>query len=213
MSTKKIRNAEQVQQAGKDFVEKIKPFIRSVGRGSLYNTDQSGFRLESYFGRTLEVKGTLEVELSYQQSNSATHSYTVQPIISADGHIFTPIMVVLPEKNGQFGVRVRDSMFTHPVLYPKATTSGLVTKPIIKEWYRDVFYRNCSRHCVLMVDSLTTYKDQEFYSDVKPNHINCQLEVIPPGTTGQVQPCDVGLFRPFKNFHRRLSTHSNLRSR
>lgn len=211
VSTKNIREAAQVAQSGKDFVDRIKPRVQAWGAENVYNTDQSGFKLESYFGRTLEVKGTAGVELSYQQSNSATHSYTIQPIISAAGQMITPIMVVLPEKNGKFGVRVRDSMFKHPVLYTKATTSGLVTKPIVKDWYRDVFYAHCGDICILMVDSLTTYKDQEYYDEVKPDHIQCELQVIPPGTTGQVQPCDVGFFRPFKNFHRRLSSETRLK--
>lgn len=126
VSTKKIRDAEEVKRSGKDFVDHSKTYVPGWGIENIYNTDQSGFRLESYFGRTLEIKGTAEVELSYQQSNSATHSYTIQPTISAAGQMITPIMVVLPEKNGQFGVRIRDTMFKHPVLYVKATTSGLV---------------------------------------------------------------------------------------
>lgn len=35
--------------------------------------------------------------------------------------------------------------------------------------------------------------------------------MIPPGTTGMIQPCDVGIFRPYKSFHTKLCNESRLR--
>lgn len=205
VSTKGILEAPQVRQSGVDFVNRIKPLIPIYGEENVYNTDQSGFKLELYSGRTLEEKGAKSIELSYQQKNSATHSYTIQPTYSASGHSFSPLLIVLAEKDGRFGVRVQSSMFKHPVLFSRATTSGLVTKPVIKDWYEHVFYKNCGEQCILLLDSLASYKDQEYYDQVKPDHIDCRVEVIPPGTTGQVQPCDVGIFRSLKSFHTRIS--------
>lgn len=205
VSAKNIQEAPQVRESGVDFVNRIKGLIPLYGEENVFNTDQSGFKIEHYSGRTLEEKGTKQVELSYQQSSSATHSYTIQPTFSAAGRSISPILIVLAEKDGQFGVRVRDTMFKHPVLYVKATNSGLVTKEIMKDWYEDIFYRNCGEKCLLLFDALTIYKDQQYYDQVKPNNIECQTEVIPPGTTGQVQPCDVGIFRSYKSFHKRLS--------
>lgn len=205
VSTKGIQESAQVRQSGIDFVEKIKPLIPIYGEENVYNTDQSGFKLELYSGRTLAEKGSKIVELSYQQSNSATHSYTIQPTYSVSGHVFTPLLIVLAETNGEFGVRVANTMFKHPVLFICATSSGLVTKPVIKDWYEHVFYKNCGDQCLLMLDSLTSYKDHEYFDQVRPDHIECQVETIPAGTTGQIQPCDVGIFRTLKSFHRRLS--------
>lgn len=205
VSTKGIEEAAQVRQYGTDFVDRIKSLIPVYGEDNVYNTDQSGFKIELYSGRTLAEKGAKDVELSYQQKNSATHSYTIQPTFSASGQVFSPLLIVLAEKEGRFGVRDSKTMFKHSVLFSCATTSGLVTKPVIKDWYEHVFYKNCGDECLLMLDSLSSYKDQEYYDEVKPDHIDCRVEVIPPGTTGQVQPCDVGIFRTLKSFHRRIS--------
>lgn len=184
---------------------RIKGIIPKYGENNVYNTDQSAFKIEEYFGRSLEEKGTEQIEVSYQQSSSATHSYTIQPIFSASGRSISPLLVVLPEKSGQFGVRVKERMFKHPVLYVKASRSGLVDKSIIKDWYQHIFFPKCGKKCLLLYDALTTYKDQEYYDQVKPKNVQLRTEVIPPGTTGETQLCDVGIFRIYKNFHRRLS--------
>lgn len=222
---KNIRDETQVKQSAVDFVAKVKNQIGYFTELGTLNTDQSAFRIEQYSGRTLEIKGTKKVELSYQQSNSATHSYTVQPLFSAAGHSVSPLLVVLQEKTGQFGPRVSETMFQHPSLYVKASTSGLVNKPILKSWYDDIFYPYCNencivhdddldqdvRRCLLLTDALSTYKDQEYYEENIPQGLEYHTEVIPPGTTGMIQPCDVGIFRPYKSFHTKISNETRLR--
>lgn len=205
VSVKHIREALQVKESGAEFVIRIGGIIPEYGEDHVYNTDQSGFKIEQYPVRSLEKKGTKQIEVSYEQSSSATHSYTIQPTFSASGDSISPLLVVLPEKGGKFGVRVEKSMFKHPILYVKASKSGLVDKSIIKDWYEHIFFPNCGKKCLLLHDALTTYKDQEYYNQVKPKNVQLRTEVIPPGTTGKVQPCDVGIFRTFKSFHRKLS--------
>lgn len=223
VSTKNICDEEQVKQSAVDFVNRIKPLVRYFGEKGVLNTDQSAFRIEMYSGRTLEIKGTAKVELSYQQSKSATHSYTVQPTFTADGRSVSPLLVVLSETNGEFGPRVRQTMYKHPNLCVKASTSGLVNKPILKAWYEDVFFPYCDancetrdfdqvhKRCLLLTDALATYKDQEYYTVNQPEGLEYETEVIPGGTTGMIQPCDVGIFRPFKSFHTKISNESRLR--
>lgn len=79
ISTKAIEQAAQVRQSGTDFVDRIKSLVPVYGEDKVFNTDQSGFKIEFYSGRTFEEKGAKGVELSFQQKNSATLSYTIQP--------------------------------------------------------------------------------------------------------------------------------------
>lgn len=58
MSVKNIRDQAEVQQSAIDFVDKIKRQFDYYGEKCVLNTDQSGFKIEMYSGRTLEVKGT-----------------------------------------------------------------------------------------------------------------------------------------------------------
>ena len=63
----------------------------------IYNSDQSGFRPELLSGRALATKGEKKIERAVQSVPSTTHSYTVQPIVSAGGKILSPLLLVLKE--------------------------------------------------------------------------------------------------------------------
>lgn len=149
--------------------------------------------------------GSKQVIISYQQTRSKTHSYTIQPTISVSGQLMCPLFVVLQEKDGVFGEYVQQHMFNHPVLCVLASSSGLVTKNILQKWYGDVFYKNCGQRCMLLVNSLTSFNDQNFYNQVKPRNVHCEQKTVPPKTTGKIQPLDVGYFRHYKSFIRHTS--------
>lgn len=213
VSAKNIREAAQVKESGEQFVNRIKNLIEAYGESNVYNTDQTGFKIENNSGRTLEQKGLKQIEIAYQQSKSATHSYTVQPVISAKGKLFPKFLVVLPEQAGQFVVRVGQRMFKHQMIVARANRSGIVTKEIIRDFYDLIFYPNCGEQCLLLYDSLPAYKDQTYYDEVRPDHIDCHVETIPAGTTGQVQALDVGFFRSYKSFHLNLTHFTLLKCR
>lgn len=205
VTQKQFTERPKVIQSSNSFVIEIQRLFARYDEKNIYNSDQSGFKLELISNRTLAPQGSKQVVIVYQKSGSATHSYTIQPTISASGHLLGPLFVVLQEKDGEFGPLVQQRMFTHPVLCVKASTSGLVTKNILREWYDEVFYKYCGRRCVLLLDSLTAYKDQDFYNQVKPQNVHCELKSIPPGTTGLIQPLDVGYFRSYKSIIRHMS--------
>ena len=68
----------------------------------VYNTNQSGFNYEMQRGRTLAPCGSKTVEVAVQEVNATTHSYTIQPIISASGSLLSPMLLVLQEAGGKF---------------------------------------------------------------------------------------------------------------
>jgi len=82
---KSIENKEKLEQEAKTFAEKIKTDISLVGEENVLNSDQSGFNLEMHTGRTPAFKEQEIVETLTQSINSMTHSYTIQPLISAKG--------------------------------------------------------------------------------------------------------------------------------
>jgi len=98
VTKKSIENKEKLEQEVKTFVEKIKTHIFLVGEENVLNSDQSGFNLEMHTGRTLALKGQETVEALTQSVNSMTHSYTIQPLISAKGVLFSPLLIVLQEE-------------------------------------------------------------------------------------------------------------------
>lgn len=103
VTKKQISSKEKLLQASSEFVSKVKSEIMLVGEDNVYNSDQSGFNLETHAGRTLALKGSLKVECLAQSLNSLTHSYTIQPIVSANGDLKSPLLIVLQETSGKFG--------------------------------------------------------------------------------------------------------------
>jgi len=77
------------------FIKNVKYQITQYGAENIYNSDQSGFQLELHAGRTLAYKGTKRIESVVQFKTAITHSYTIQPTVSADGMLLSPLFIVL----------------------------------------------------------------------------------------------------------------------
>lgn len=156
--------------------------------------------------RTLEFKGTQQVTGRVQSQGAMTHSYTIQPTVSMDGTLMTPLFIVLQEKDGVFGPIVSETMFKHPEIHPVASTSGKVTNAIIDGWTSDIFFKKAGSKSLLIVDALKMYNRNRI-NERKPENAVVELQVIPEGTTGMIQPLDVGGFRSIKAFMRNISDH------
>ena len=87
----------------------------------------------------------------------------------------------------------------------KDTSSGKLTKEELKMWFEDVYFPSVGQQSVLLVDSWTSYKDQDMINSVKPMDKNVEILTIPPNTTSLVQPLDKYGFRLWKNFVRKFS--------
>lgn len=118
-----LQNATVIEETAKNFVSKIREEIEDFPR-ILVNTDQSPIQLESTHGRTLAISGDHDIIGHVQRKSAITHTVTVTPIITADGLLLDPLHVTLQEKNGSFGPRVQEGMFTHPKLFAVASKSG-----------------------------------------------------------------------------------------
>lgn len=144
VSRSDIRNMAQVNTSAADFIEEFPNFIELMPPETVFNTDQSGFNIELLSGRTLENRGPNIIEARVKQQHSVSHSYTIQPLISASGELIAPLFIVLQETNGQFGPFVQQRMFRHKEIFAVASSSGKVTKPIMKRWFLEVYFPNVS---------------------------------------------------------------------
>lgn len=94
-------------------------------------------------------------------------------------------------------------MFKHPKLYITCSKSGKMTKPIMDDFMLEVCFPSVPRYSIVIMDSWT---GQGQVSNLEqPEGLNIQIEYIPPGTTGFIQPCDVYFFRMFKTFIRMVT--------
>ena len=200
-----LENASDKLAAAAAFVQGIRAKVGCpFAPESIFNSDQSGFEKEFHRHQTLEFVGTQQVVGVVQSVTSTTHSYTIQPTISMDGRLIKPLLLILQEKDGKIGPLVKQTMFSSPELHVVASSSGKITKEIVKEWFTSVFLSTAPSSSLLLLDSLSTYKTiVEASQGVK----HCSIEIIPASTTGVIQPTDVYFFRHYKSFFRRISDH------
>ena len=59
-----------------------------------YNTDQNCFQKDIYSDRSLDTRGVKEIGATEQSKQVTTHSYTIQPIINADGSLLSLTLIV-----------------------------------------------------------------------------------------------------------------------
>jgi hypothetical protein len=78
----------------------MRPFFQLLPSANILNADQVGINLEMTEGRTLEEKGAKHVEARVQRINATTHSFSIQPLISADGVLHEPTLVCFYEPSG-----------------------------------------------------------------------------------------------------------------
>ncbi|XP_071050604.1 uncharacterized protein [Onthophagus taurus] len=168
LSQKQIGNVDRVKTLAKDFVKEAKLQIQIYGPENTYNSDQSGFNLEFHSGRTLSDLGVKTVESVVQSVSSTTHSYTIQPVISADGKLLSPLFIVLKEPSGSFGPRVANTMFKADNIYVLASKSGKLTSEHMKNWLQNVYFPNTGSKSLLLLDSWSGHCP-EVISEITPS--------------------------------------------
>lgn len=109
----------------------------------ILNFDQSGFQYELTTGRTLSWSGERDTLASVDQANKATHSYTIQPIISRDGRAVGKLLICLQETSGNsFGPRVQQEVDRLVNEYGNvvvmASSSGKMNNPLMRRWADEV---------------------------------------------------------------------------
>lgn len=211
-TTTKLRNEAAIINACEKFVADTRAVIEVVGTRNVYNMDQSGFNLEMTSGRSLAKKGTKDVVTVVQSVSNTTHSYTIMPTISADGHLHSPLFIVLKEQAGSFGPRVRQNLFHADNIVVVASSSGKVNKKHLQQWREEVFNKiiRDDNRSVLIVDSFSGHKGLSVDEGNGVEDTAVSILTIPPGGTRYCQPLDVFGFRVFKGFVRRFTNSVRL---
>lgn len=127
ISKKTFEEADNLKVNAANFVKNITQQMPIYGVENIYNTDESGFQLEMHSGRTLATAGIKKVECVVKSLSATTHSYTIQPIISAAGRLLPKLFIILKEQSGGFGPTVERNLFRPTNVHITASTSGKST--------------------------------------------------------------------------------------
>lgn len=142
---------QAIKKSADDFVATIKDEMKMRPLSMFANADQSGFLKEMVSKRfafssdtsiqfltfrSLAPIGQRSVVRCVQSKASLTHSYTILPIVYADGSLGETLYINLQEPKGQFPKTKR--IFSAPNIYVTCGTTHIMTKNHMREWVNKV---------------------------------------------------------------------------
>ena len=80
------------------WVESQRHLIAKYSPNEILNSDHCSFQQEYVSPRTLSFTGERTTEVAARRKNDITHSYTVQPITSADGRLLDKSLLIFKKK-------------------------------------------------------------------------------------------------------------------
>ncbi|CAF4359097.1 unnamed protein product, partial [Rotaria sp. Silwood2] len=139
--------------------------------------------------RTTEVVG--------RKKYNVTHSYTIQPVTSANGLLLDKFLLVLQEKENTLGKRVQKNLIIPPNVAVKASTSGKSNDENHHAFLNEVLRPFVGKKFLLFLDAWKTQADLTKFRAVF-SHQDSQLLIFPEGSTGYIQPQDLSIFRSWR---------------
>lgn len=104
------QNQETIKASADHFVADVCKRLSNYEASEAMNTDQSGIELEIRFARTLSYKSEKITVGAVRSTNASTHSYTVQPTITLDDNLLSPLYLYLEEPKGHMSENIRSHL-------------------------------------------------------------------------------------------------------
>ena len=171
----------------------------------ILNMDQANSKFGNSPSHTINQRGTCTINMRTGTDDSKR--CTVALTVSASGEMLTPMVVYKGTRHGRVATReIRD----HPqgmkyAMQPKAWFD----EATMLDWLDDVLkpYVATAPVGIIPILFLDSFKVHLLGSVADAiQRLGVELEIIPPGCTGLVQPIDVGINKPFKANMRKIYT-------
>ncbi|CAF4639437.1 unnamed protein product, partial [Rotaria sp. Silwood2] len=107
-----------------NWIKNQRSLILNYSPHQILNSDHCSFQKEYISPRTLSFTGERTTEVAVKKKNNITHSYTVQPITSADGKLLGKFFLILQEKENEFGTTVWKDLTVPSNVVVRASKSG-----------------------------------------------------------------------------------------
>jgi len=167
----------------RNWVESKRTLISKYSSDQILNSDHCSFQKEYVSPRTLSFTGERTTEVAIKKKHNVTHTYTVQPVTSAAGRLLNKFLLILQEKDDEFGKIVEKNMIIPPNVIVQASKSGKSTAAKHYIFLNDVLRPFVHKKFLLFLDSWTIQTDQNKFRKVFP-HQDSQLLIFPQGSTG-----------------------------
>jgi len=118
-------------------------------------------------------------------------------------------LLILQEKDNQFGKRVEKNLIVPPNVVVRASKSGKSSDEHHHTFLNEVLRPLAGKKFLLFLDSWTTQADSTKFKAVFPSQ-NSQLLIFPEGSTGYIQPQDLSLFRSWRFIHEKIEHYTHI---
>ena len=181
--------------------------LHGIQPDSIWNMDETGFRVGIPGGeRVLVPNGVLEL---YTPSPENRTSITIIETVSASGKVIPPVLILEGKKHMESWYHDNLDGDERILL----SESGYSNDQLALEWLQHfILHTRSSRDSspkVLLLDSHASHRTPEF-TMLATDH-NIHPYAFPSHLTHVLQPLDVGIFHPYKHWHKD-AVHRVLRS-
>ncbi len=128
------------------------------------NTDQSGLEIEMVGNRTLSFKGEKTTFGKVRSVYNASHSYTVQFIISLTGQPIGTCYLCLKEKNVYMSDNIKKNLFQAVNVTLTCSKSGKLSSSLVEYWIQKVLEPTVGNEKILLVLDIWGGQTDENYT-------------------------------------------------
>ncbi|CAF1264499.1 unnamed protein product [Rotaria magnacalcarata] len=121
---KLITRVSSTRKDARNWVKNQKSLISNYSPEQILTSDHCSFQQEYISPRTLSFMGERTTKVAVKKKNNVTHSYTVQSITSAVSQLLDKFLLILQEKEKEFGKRVQRDLIVPPNVVVQASKSG-----------------------------------------------------------------------------------------
>ncbi|CAF1538898.1 unnamed protein product, partial [Rotaria sp. Silwood1] len=189
--------------------ERLFEVLKSINVSYFTELDHCSFQQEYIPPRTLSCTGERTTEVVVKKKYNITHSYTIQPVTSANGLLLAKFLLILQEKENTLGKRVQKNLIIPPNVVVRASKSGKSNDENHHVFLNEVLRPFVDKKFLLFLDAWKTQADLTKFRAVFP-HQDSQLLIFPEGSTGYIQPEDLPLFRSWRFIHEKIAHYTHI---
>ena len=177
----------------------------------VFNIDEVGFN--EYFDtksmKCIVPQNYIGNSIYFAADRNSSHS-TMLAGIAADGSSLIPLLIL---ERDTFELELYNFGYTSDKLMLAHSDSGYINERLFNKWAKDVFFkevrmkRNISNYpdpAVLIFNNLHAHTSDDFVTECQEEQ-NIIIKPIPPHTSDQIQPLDLGIFGNLKHYVRSFS--------
>ena len=222
--------SEWLQREEEAFLDRIKKIkvVDFIPHDRIYNLDQTMVRLVSPHAKTIATKGEKQVRLSdealrtFRDVETVTvwfkcftdlqvlvkhppgdkEGFTITLTIRADGGKHPAVIVFKGGRSGELSEKIMKSLEVPRNIFVHSSASAWWTEPLDHLWVKYTFPDGDAKKIL--------FRDQAPVQRLVSTQLllddrNVEQTFIPAARTGDYQPLDVGVNRPFKVYYREES--------